>query len=105
MTPAVDKPTTEAASASNVNWTTLAWFAALLALCYWPVIMRLVAQWSNDEDMSHGFFVPALAGYIVWHERARILSIPAKPDWKGLLLVAYAAVQVCVATLGAELFL
>jgi exosortase len=83
----------------------LAWFAALLALCYWPVLVRLISQWNNDEDMGHGFFVPIMAGYIAWQLRDKFLAAPAKPNWWGLTLVVFAAIQLCVATLGAELFL
>jgi exosortase len=83
----------------------MGWFATLIALCYWPVLVRLVSQWNNDEDMGHGFFVPILAAYIAWQKRDEFLAEPAKPSWLGLALVIYAGVQLCVATLGAELFL
>ena len=83
----------------------LAWFATLIAICYWPVLVRLVAQWNNDEDMGHGFFVPILAAYIAWQKRNEFLAEPVKPNWLGLGLVIYAALQLYVATLGAELFL
>ena len=104
MIPTADK-TSERASFAGVSWIVLAWFGTLLALCYWPVITRLVSQWNNDEDMSHGFFVPVLAAYIAWQRRDEFLSTPVKLSWWGLALVAYAGLQVCVATLGAELFL
>jgi exosortase len=81
------------------------WFAALLGLCYAPVIVRLVRQWLDDPDMGHGIFVPFVAAYIAWQKRHELLSEPAAPSWWGLLVVAYAALQLYVATLGAELFL
>jgi exosortase len=49
--------------------------------------------------------VPAIAAYIAWQERERFLAIPARPNWWGLAVVAAAALQLWVATLGAELFL
>ena len=39
----------------RMPWAALGWFAALLVLCYAPVLQRLVQQWSTDEDMGHGF--------------------------------------------------
>jgi exosortase len=105
MTPAADLPINRNASTRSTPWMALAWFAALIALCYWPVLMRLVAQWNNDEDMGHGFFVPILAAYIAWQKRNEFLAEPAQPNWLGLGLVVYACLQLCVATLGAELFL
>jgi exosortase len=68
-------------------------------------LVRLVSQWNNDQDMGHGFFVPILAAYIAWQKRSEFLAEPVKPNWLGLVLVIYAGVQLCVATLGAELFL
>jgi exosortase len=69
------------------------------------VLVHLVAQWNNDEDMGHGFFVPLLAAYIAWQKRDEFLAAPAKSNWLGLALVIYAGLQLWIATLGAELFL
>jgi exosortase len=81
------------------------WAAALIVLCYYPVIVRMVTQWANDDDMGHGFFVPVIAGWIAWQQLAEAQSVPAVPDWKGLILLLWGAVQLYVGTLGAELFL
>jgi exosortase len=86
-------------------WAAAAWFGTLLILSYAPVLQRLVVQWMNDEDMGHGFFVPLVAGYIAWRTRDRWISGPPSPSWWGLILVAWGALQLTVATLGAELFL
>ena len=83
----------------------MAWFALLLIVSYAPVLQRLILQWTSDEDMGHGFFVPVVAGYIAWQRRRELLSGTPSPCWWGLLLVAYGAFQFAVATLGAELFL
>lgn len=87
------------------NWVSILWFGGLLILLYLPVLTRLVAHWESDEDMSHGFFVPVIAGYIVWQKRHELLALERKPNWLGLLVVLYAGVQLMVATLGVELFL
>jgi exosortase len=100
--------TTEATPAppwKALPWPAAAWFAALLLIAYAPVLQRLVAQWMDDEDMGHGFFVPVVAGYIAWKMRDEWLSRPATASWWGLLVVAWGALQLAVATLGAELFL
>lgn len=83
----------------------VAWFGGLLILCYFPILVRLVSQWSSDEDMGHGFFVPVVAGYIAWQKRDELLSRPLKPNYLGLVLVLFAALQAWIGTLGAELFL
>jgi exosortase len=90
---------------TSLPWAAIAWFGGFLLLCYWPVLTRLVAQWYNDEDMGHGFFVPLVAGYIVWTRRDDLLAVKLSPSWWGILLLVWGAAQLYVATLGAELFL
>jgi exosortase len=89
----------------KISWGPILWIGALLVACYAPVLVRLVEQWVSNEDMGHGFFVPLVAGYIAWKARDRILARPPSRNWWGLLVVAYGAFQLIVATLGAELFL
>jgi exosortase len=105
MTPAADKPLEGSSNPPTLSWAMLGWFAALIGVCYLPVVIHLIEQWNNDEDMGHGFFVPVLAAYIAWQKREEFLAEPAKPSWLGLALVGYAALQLCIANLGAELFL
>jgi exosortase len=83
----------------------MAWAAALIALCYFPVIVRLVRQWANDDDMGHGFFVPIIAAWIAWQKLPEARSVPAVPDKRALWLLGWAAFQLYIGTLGAELFL
>jgi exosortase len=98
-------PTTQVpASPAKVAWQPIAWFGALLVICYAPILYRMGVQWANDENMGHGFFVPVIAGYIAWQRRADLLATPRQPNGWGLVLVVWAAVQALIATLGAELF-
>jgi exosortase len=87
------------------NWVGIVWFGALLILAYLPTLIRLVKQWDQSEDMSHGFFVPLVAGYIAWQKRSEIAALTLKSHWFGLVMVVLAGAQLLVATLGAELFL
>jgi len=90
------------ASLPAAVWT---WFGALLLVCYAPVLWRLIEQWNSDPDMGHGFFVPLVAGYIVWQKRRQLRKTPPAPNWWGLAVVVYGGLQLYIATLGAELFL
>jgi len=74
-------------------------------VCYAPVLRLLIWQWANDEDMGHGFFVPAIAAWIIWQRRAELLAIPTKPNYWGLALVAWGMIQMLLGAIGAELFL
>jgi len=100
MTPVVDTPV-----ATRFPWAIIAWFSVLLAASYAPILAALVHQWNVDPDMSHGFFVPAISGLLIWQRRHELMAIKPSPDWRGLGLVLYGTAQLYVATLGAELFL
>jgi exosortase len=89
----------------QMNWTAIAWFAALLIVTYLPILEHLVWQWSTDEDVGHGFFVPVVAAYIAWQRRQEILAIEWKPAWWGMAILGWGLVQSYIGTLGAELFL
>lgn len=89
----------------KIDWASVAWFTALIVICYLPMLDRLTQQWSSDEDMGHGFFVPVVAAYIAWQRRAELAATPLQPNYWGLLLVGWGALQLFLGTLGAELFL
>jgi exosortase len=93
------------AKARTISWPAVAWFGILLIAVYFPILRKLVVQWSSDDDVSHGFFVPVVAGYIAWQRREKLLSIPWKPAWWGIALLVWAGVQAYLGMLGAELFL
>ena len=95
---------TPSAAASRVSWRLVAWFSALLVLCYGPILYRMAAQWATDENMGHGFFVPVVAGYLAWRRRDALTFDPRRGNLWGLAIVIFAALLSLVATLGAELF-
>lgn len=103
-TNAMPRPEVQAPPASGFPLVGIIWFAALLIGCYFPILQQLVHQWSTDEDMGHGFFVPALAVYIAWQMKDELLSQEANQNFLGLVLMAGAAALSVVGTLGAELF-
>ncbi|MGH9581359.1 MAG: exosortase/archaeosortase family protein, partial [Bryobacteraceae bacterium] len=100
----VVKPPERPVFTAKLSWSALIWFGALLILCYAPILYRLVFQWATDEDMGHGFFVPIVAGIIVWQRRKELLAAPRRSNGWGLALVIFAGCEALVATLGAELF-
>lgn len=98
------KPPEKPAATKKWPWVAVAWFGALLILCYAPILYRMAHQWATDADMGHGFFVPIVAGFIAWQRRDRLLATPRQPNGWGLVLVIFAACEALLATIGAELF-
>jgi exosortase len=79
-------------------------YLALLILLFLPVLSDLVTQWLNDENMGYAFFVPIVAGYVVWLDRERILAAPVKPCWPAMALVVWGFLQMLLGLLGALSF-
>jgi exosortase len=89
-----------------INWAPVIYFGVLLCVCYGDVLRRLVLHWSVDQDMGHGFFVPVVAGYVVWKRRDRLAALTLKPaPWLGSAFLLWGALQMLAGSLGAELFL
>lgn len=89
---------------AKTSYLAFVWYFLLIALAFWPVVAGLVYQWQNDEDMGHGFFVPVTAGFIAWERRDQWLK-NAVPNYWGLAICLWGAVQLWAGTLMAELFL
>jgi exosortase len=87
----------------------LAWGAALIAVLvmavYFRVLTKLVFDWAEIPDFSHGFLVPIFAAYLVWAKRKTLLSTRVAPSWSGVAVVALGLVVLLLGVYGAELFL
>jgi exosortase len=87
------------------TWTAIVLVVAGFALLYRQVIAKLVMDWYNDDNYSHGFLIVPLALYFVWERREKLRKIPVAPSALGLVVV-FGSVAVLVAgILGSELFL
>jgi exosortase len=96
--------TVEQSRSVSVPWLKLATLGALVLACYAPILKALVMRWIDDPDLGHGFFVPVVAGYIVWQRRDQLLAIEPRPNWWGLVVVVWGGVQMMLGALGTELF-
>lgn len=85
-------------------WQTIV-LVGLMGWLYFPILSRLVGQWWNDPNFSHGFFVPAFSLFILWQDRNRFLSLPRRPSSWGLAILVAGLAVLVVGSLGAELFL
>lgn len=76
----------------------------LLAWMYYRIVPDMVRQWSQDENYSHGFLVPLIAGYFLWQRWPGLKERPVKPDGLGLVVIAWGVFQLLAAWLGTEYF-
>ena len=77
----------------------------LLVLLYYQVLAKLVSDWWNLPDFSHGFLVPVFAAYLVWTKRKILVATRRAPSWSGVAVVFAGLVLLIGGVYGAELFL
>ena len=67
----------------------------LLALLWaWlPVLNNLVARWSQDAQYTHGFLVPIIAAYILYHRTQQVQICDNQPQTRGLIFIAAGAIM------------
>jgi len=89
----------------NREW--IVWPSVLLVLTcvlYAPILKQLVIQWWSDPDYGHGFLIPVISGFALWHRRTRWVNSEVKPNNFGFLVMVGGVVLLLGGSLGAELF-
>jgi exosortase len=76
----------------------------LLSGMYYKIVPGMVSDWYHDENYSHGFLVPIIAGYFFWQRWPELKGLLVKPDWLGLVIIICGVLQLLVAWLGTEYF-
>jgi exosortase len=114
--PSADIPETDHASPGGgirdgevASWT-IAWgpaiaVAALLALLYFHIAIKLVTDWYELPDFSHGFLIPFFAAFLLWDKRHELRRTSISPSWSGAPLVVLGLFELLVGIFGADLFL
>jgi exosortase len=79
--------------------------AALVVAIYFRVAAKLVFDWYDLPDYSHGFLVPFFAIFVMWDNRKVLRDIPLRPSWAGVPLIVFGLIVVVLGVYGADLFL
>ena len=77
----------------------------LLVAIYWKIAIKLVTDWYQIADNSHGFLVPLFALFLLWDKRRKLEIMAVRPAWGGLGLVLLGILVLFFGVYGAELFL
>ena len=89
---------------ARVIWGSLL-IGALMAAIYAGILAKLVTDWWQIPDFSHGFLVPIFSAYLVWTKRAILRKIAVCPSWSGVAVVAAGLLVLFLGVYGAEMFL
>jgi exosortase len=77
----------------------------LVAAVYYQVLGKLVSDWWNIPDFSHGFLVPLFAAFLVWEKRETLRRTKIAPAWSGIAVITLGLVVLLLGVYGSELFL
>ena len=86
-------------------WWQPAILILLLGWLYYSILSSLVAQWWQDPNFSHGFFVPAFPLFSCGRNVHALARMQRSPSWWGLPIVIGSLAVCVIGVLGAELFL
>jgi len=78
---------------------------ACLAAVYYPVFVKLVIDWSENDNYSHGFFIPFISAYMIYSRRDELRRLKIQPSNWGLLLLVLGLLQMILARTGSEFFM
>jgi|SRR5208283_3614610 len=79
-----------------------AWYGVWIGALFAAVIATMFKEYAQDESMGHGFFVPLVAGYIVWQRRETLDQTEPQPHWSGWALIVAGFLLLMLGTFGAE---
>lgn len=88
----------------QISWGPVLTLAALILLLYYRVAIKLVTDWYELPDFSHGFLIPFFAAYLIWDKRDSLGRTPVVPSWAGLWLVVVGLFELLIGVFGADLF-
>ncbi|WDP90781.1 MAG: exosortase/archaeosortase family protein [Desulfobacter sp.] len=75
------------------------------AVVYHHTIVKLISDWSTDPNFSHGFLIPFVVLYMIWHEQNRLRQISIQSSKAGIFLILFGMLVHIIGNIGSELFL
>jgi exosortase len=59
-----------------------------VAWVFWPDLLVIQAKWESDPQYSHGYLVPLISVFLLWHRRDAFTPQNWSPSWLGVVLLA-----------------
>ena len=69
-------------------WGVASVIVILFGIAYAESLAFLVRKWMEDDNYSHGFFVPVITATLIWWRRERIVVAGMVSSWWGLVPAA-----------------
>ena len=74
------------------------------SIVFHNTILKMVKDWALDDNYSHGFLVPLIAGFMIWQKRDKLADLKINHNNWGLMVIAAGMLIYLLGNLGAELF-
>jgi exosortase len=96
-------------SSSRIQIPSRAWLASalvglLVIALYYRIGIKLVIDWYNIPDYSHGFLVPLFSLFLLWDKREKIAATPVRPTWAGVPMIILGLLILIFGVYGVDLF-
>ena len=75
-----------------------------LGIVYWPIVVPMAKQWAADDNYSHGFLVPLIAGYLAYLRRDELLAAEVRPSNYGLAIICFGLFMLLLGWIATEYF-
>jgi exosortase len=103
--PGVELDDRDSDSPEGTPWVLPLILAASVVVLYGDVVVRLAADWFQDENYSHGILVPPAIAWLLWRRRADLQNLERRPSHWGSVVVAASLVVFLVGQAALEFFL
>ncbi len=91
-------------SANRLKWLLFSLSSALLIALYHDIFWKMVLDWWDDPNYSHGFLIPIISAYLIWERRAAIRHLQLRPSVLGPVILILAGALYIIGQVAGELF-
>lgn len=78
-------------SLNGRSWIWIGGLALLTSVAFFNGIENLFKRWGEQQELSHGYFLPLITAWMLWERRDALSSSLSRPDTLGLAGVAVSA--------------
>lgn len=71
-------------SGAVMLWSAGILAALLIGTAYADSLAYLIQQWMEDDNYSHGVFIPVIVGLLIWWRREQVAAAGIAPSWWGV---------------------